>query len=147
MTIKSKDWVQCGDVPDDNDVESSSAVEEKGLAYCISHYYENDTYIYFIYNKGRHIYNIQYNKHTQSVYRYKSMINDMKFNDETSEDFYSYPVLLKSVNSQFAYNVGFSSEALRDCYKENILSPSLAKQVAGMNLPEEGYVLMEYELK
>jgi hypothetical protein len=147
MTVKSKNWVQCGDIPNDAEDMGTSAVAEKGRTFWISYYFENDTCLYFTCNKGWNNCNILYNKQTQAVYLYKSIKNDIEFNNEAGKEFYIHPVLLKSVNSKFAYNVSYTSEALRISHEKNRLSQNLAKQVETMNLPDEGYVLFEYELK
>jgi hypothetical protein len=144
MSVKGKDWVRNGDIPaikDDNmGIEDIKAVSEKGRAYGIHTYFENDTCIHFHYNKGKNIYHIVYNKQTQAVYRHQSTVNDINYS--ANEFVYN----LVSVNSKFAYDI-MRSNVVLSFLKKGKLSPELAKQVELLNLEEEGFVILEYELK
>jgi hypothetical protein len=141
MSVKSKDWVRCGDIPvtEENDM-GMSAVNEKGRAYDIHTYFESDTCIHFHYDKGKDTYRIVYNKQTQAVYRYQSTVNDINY----SVDYSVYN--LYSVNSKFAYDWMYSNVVL-SFLKTGKFSPALAKQIELLNLDEEGFIVLEYELK
>jgi hypothetical protein len=107
MSVKSKDWVRCGDIPEtEQDDMGTSAVNEQGRAYDIHKYFENDTCIHFHYDKGKDTYRIVYNKQTQAVYRYQSTVNDINCSFDS-------PVYnLFSVNSKFAYDWMYSNVVL-----------------------------------
>jgi hypothetical protein len=121
-------------------IEDIKAVNEKGRAYSIYKYLEKGIYIHFHYNKGKNTYHIVYNKQTQSVYRHQSTVNDINYSFDS-------PIYnLFSVNSKFAYDC-MRSEIALSYLKEGKLSSELAKQVELLNLDEEGYAILEYELK
>jgi hypothetical protein len=141
MTVKSTDWVRNGDIlTNEEGEEDLRKVIEKGRAYDIHNYFENDTCIYFQYYKKEYTYHIVFNKQTQVTYRYQFTVNNMRYS------FDNFIYNLYSVNSKFAYDWMFSEIAL-SYLKEGKLSSELAKQVELLNLDEEGYVILEYELK
>jgi len=138
MSVKSKDWVRSGEIPLTD--EDYRAFNEKGRAHDIHKYFENDTCIHFSYFKKGNTYHIVYNKQTQAIYRYQSTVNDINYR------FDSTVYNLFSVNSQFAYDWMYSNTVLYFLKKEQF-SSELAKQIELLNLDEEGFLILEYELK
>jgi hypothetical protein len=143
MSVKSKDWVQNDDIPvteDDDWGVIMRALSEKGRAYDIRSYFENDTCIYFRYKHGKSRWYIVFNKQTQKTYRYQSVINDVNYNyDETVYN-------LMSANSKFAYDWMYANTVLSFLEKGKF-SSELAQQLELLTLDEEGFVVLEYEFK
>jgi hypothetical protein len=143
MTVKSKDWVRNGDIPatEDDDNIIYESIRKKERAYNIRHYFENDTCIHFEYRHRKNTYHIVYNKQTQVTYRYQSTLNDI-----VSRTDYNPVYNLFSINSKFAYDRMYSAVVLLFLSEEKF-SVELTKQLELLTLDEEGFVIMEYELK
>jgi hypothetical protein len=146
FTVKSKDWVQRNDILSDEkmkleeDYDYEDIFNKKGRAFSIKNYIENDSCIHFEYRKETYSH-IIYNKKTQTTYRYYPIIDDFADISRIYNSYYFW-----YVNSKFAYRLS-TSEAMSSSLKKSMLAPDLAKQVEALKLEDEGFVILEYELK
>jgi hypothetical protein len=153
LTVNHKDWVKKGDLLTSAEyleqmLFSFGELAKKGRAFNIYNYFEWQDNIYFQY---RHVYpgfprSVLYNKKTKELYQYDYMKNDMLLENTPGARFVY-------VNTKAAYEC-FESEYLPVYYQakdgliSNLdLSPHLDKREDLMNLPEERFIIFEYEFK
>jgi hypothetical protein len=141
VVVQSSDWVHGEDIYD----YDFDDLIENDRAYSIHRYFEDDTCIPFDYNKGKNTYHIAYNKQTNAAYHYRSIVNNIDYKGNEPND-YNMHYNMRSVNSKLGYDMMFSNVVL-SFLKKGVFSPELAKQIELLNLDEEGYIILEYELK
>jgi hypothetical protein len=153
LTVNHKDWVRKGDLLTSAEYRkqmrfSFGELGEKGRAFHIHDYFEWQDNIFFRY---RHIYpghphSVLYNKKTKEVHQYDYLKNDMLFENRGG-------VRFVYVNTKAAYEC-FESEFFPFFYmaKDKLISnldisPHLDKREEIMKLPEERFIIFEYEFK
>jgi hypothetical protein len=141
--VKSKDWIQKKDILSEEELETKdeeAIFTERHRAYEIMNYIENDTVVHFDYRKEqrRHI---TYNKQTGVTYNYKHIVNDFEDILQKHNGYY-----FKHITGKFAYKPT-SSSSISYYLEHGMLDPELASKLKALNLNEEGYLILEYELK
>jgi hypothetical protein len=153
LTVNHKNWVRKGDLLTIAEyikqrLFSFGELARKGRAFNIHNYFEWQDNIFFQY---RHIYpglphSVLYNKKTKELHQYDYLKNDMLFENTAGARFVY-------VNTKAAYEC-FASEFFPAYYmaKDELISnldisPSLDKREEIMKLPEERFIIFEYEFK
>jgi hypothetical protein len=151
LTVHHKDWVKKGDLLTSKEylrlmLFAFGELGRKGRVFNIHNYFEWQDNIFFQY---RHIYpgrprSVLYNKKTKELHQYDYLKNDMLFENTTGARFIY-------VNTKAAYEC-FASEFfpvfhLAKDVSNLDLSLHLDKREEIMKLPEERFIIFEYEFK
>jgi hypothetical protein len=153
LTVNHKDWVRKGDLLSHDEyikqmLFSFGELGKKRRAFNIHNYFEWQDNIFFQY---RYVYpgfphSVLYNKKTKELYQYDYLKNDMLLKNTAGARFIY-------VNTKAAYEC-FASEFLPVYYsaKDGLISnldisSHLDKREELLKLPEERFIIFEYEFK
>jgi hypothetical protein len=153
LTVNHKDWVRKGDLLSHEEyirqlLFSFGELGKKGRAFYIHNYFEWQDNIFFQYKYAYpgSPHSVLYNKKTKELHQYDYLKNDMLLKNTAGARFIY-------VNAKAAYEC-FASEYLPVYYgaKDNLisnldLSPDLDKREELLKLPEERFIIFEYEFK